>query len=112
MYPVGHETDVTTRPVANNGTGFNILECAQEFTKIALQFKLLHNTWVISERRKLLEHHACIGKITHDARDVAAMTSRCIDHNLTFNTDDFSRFGGNTILDPRKPRLIKVGVIE
>ena len=37
--------------------------------------------------------YGVLGKKAHDARLVAAMRSHAIDHLLTFNDQDFRRFG-------------------
>ena len=44
--------------------------------------------------------HACHGRVSYDARLVAAMRTHGITRLLTFNGADFVRFPGITILDP------------
>jgi predicted nucleic acid-binding protein len=41
------------------------------------------------------------GVSVHDARIVAAMRAHGVDHILTLNGADFSRFPGTTVLDPK-----------
>lgn len=40
------------------------------------------------------------GRAAHDARLVAAMERHAISHIPTFNTGDFTRYPGITVLDP------------
>ena len=41
-----------------------------------------------------------IGRRVHDTRLVAAMNVHSVTHLLTFNTDDFKRYDGITVVDP------------
>ncbi len=62
---------------------------------------------IYDEWRRLVAVHSTSGKASHDARLVAAMNVHGIDHVLTFNTADFKRYPGITVLDlsevPAKP---------
>ena len=44
--------------------------------------------------------YACYGRVSYDARIVAAMNTYGITEILTFNAPDFCRFPGLAILDP------------
>jgi predicted nucleic acid-binding protein len=48
----------------------------------------------------LVVAHACHGRVSYDARLVAAMRTHGITRLLTINTTDFARYPGITILDP------------
>ena len=41
------------------------------------------------------------GRKAHDARIVAAMKVYGLNHLVTFNTDDFKRYAGITVVDPQ-----------
>jgi predicted nucleic acid-binding protein len=101
---------VATRPLANNGLGLTVDEAAvdeaaREIKKLKRLFKLLPDTPAIfTEWEKLVIQHQVLGKPTHDARLVAAMTTHKIARILTFNTDDFKRFSNITAVDPANVR--------
>ena len=42
-----------------------------------------------------------IGRRVHDTRLVAVMKVHKVTHLLTFNTEDFKRYDGITIVDPK-----------
>ena len=50
--------------------------------------------------RELVSQHDVRGKNAHDARLVAAMLRHGVNEILTFNTADFARYPGITVLDP------------
>ena len=92
---------VATRPVANNGLGLNIDRAEEELTNLKYLFALLPDTAeILPEWERLVRYHQVIGKQAHDARLVAAMNVHRITHLLTFNTDDFKRYGGITVVNP------------
>ncbi len=92
---------VATRPLANNGLGLTVDEAARETKKLKRIFKLLPDAPAIfAEWEQLVIRHQVTGKPTHDARLVAAMMAHQITHILTFNTDDFKRFSGITVVNP------------
>lgn len=92
---------VATRPVAVNGLGLSIAEALAEVTKLTALFPLFPDTpAVYPEWLRLVGAHHVSGKTAHDARLVAAMAVHGVTHLLTFNTADFARFPGITILDP------------
>ena len=58
---------------------------------------------LLTEWEALVTTHACVGKLAHDARLVAAMRTHGVTDLLTFNGGDFRRFPGITIVDPAAP---------
>lgn len=92
---------VATRPVANNGLGLSVAECDADIADILATFQFLPDTPAIfTEWLALVRAHGCQGKVAHDARLVAAMRAHGITSILTFNTADFARYPGLTVLDP------------
>lgn len=95
---------VATRPSSTNGLGMTSVECAQEVAQLKMMFTFLpdhanlYNQW-----ESLVIRCQCHGKISHDARLVAAMNLLGIKSILTYNTIDFARFPNITILHP--PRV-------
>jgi hypothetical protein len=61
---------------------------------------LSDNEAVYHEWRKIIVRHAVSGVQVHDARLVAAMHVRQVNHILTLNVADFSRYSGITVLHP------------
>jgi hypothetical protein len=55
---------------------------------------------IFPEWRRLVVAHQVGGRGAHDARLVAAMAVHGITRLVTFNTADFSRYSGITVLDP------------
>ena len=93
---------VSTRPLPNNGRGRTPTEVAAELAFLKARFSVLGDTpAVLAEWEKLVTTHAVIGKTAHDTRMAAAMKAHGITHILTFNTDDFKRYPGITVLDPK-----------
>jgi predicted nucleic acid-binding protein len=90
-----------TRPTASNGLGFSIPECQAEVARIKRLFHLLLDVpAMFAEWDALVGTHACHGRVSYDARLVAAMRTHGITRVLTFNGSDFARFPRLTILDP------------
>ncbi len=90
-----------TRPTASNGLGFSIPECQAEVARIKRLFHLLLDLPLLfAEWEALVGAHSCHGRVSYDARLVAAMRTHGITRLLTFNGADFARFPGLTILDP------------
>jgi predicted nucleic acid-binding protein len=86
--------NVVTRPVANNGLGFSVSLAAREVKKIERILTLLRDSpSAYAEWKRLVVKHSVIGVKVHDARLVAAMNVHRIGRILTFNVDDFARFG-------------------
>lgn len=55
----------------------------------------LFDEWV-----SLVVRYQCHGKVSYDTRIVAAMTTHGVSRLRTFNTADFTRYAGLTVLDP------------
>ncbi len=90
-----------TRPVENNRLGLNIDRAGEELTNLKYLFALLPDTAeIFPEWERLVRYHQVVGKQAHDARIVAAMNVHRITHLLTFNTGDFKRYDGITLVSP------------
>lgn len=96
---------VATRPVADNGLGLAVAQAARELRKLKRFFRLRPDTPAIfPEWEKLVTTYQVSGKQVHDARLVAAMQAHGLTHILTFNTNDFNRYGGITAINPQTVR--------
>jgi predicted nucleic acid-binding protein len=91
---------VATRQLTENGLGLTIEQAAAELNALRLFFTLLPEAPLQAEWERLITNYRVSGKTTHDARLVAAMLVHGMDSILTFNQQDFLRFGGITVLDP------------
>ena len=92
---------VATRPAANNGLALSVDETAKHVSTFKKVFTLLPETPdVLPEWEQLVVKHKVVGKQAHDARLVAAMNVHNVTHLLTFNTDDFKRYDGITVVSP------------
>jgi predicted nucleic acid-binding protein len=92
---------VATRPTAANGLGLTIAECQGEVARIKRLFRLLGDLPdLLDEWERLVGAHACAGRVSFDARLVAAMVTHGVTTILTFNGADFARFPGIAVLDP------------
>lgn len=84
---------VATRPIANNGLGMTVPQTEAVLTRWVSLFRLLlDERGVFTHWRDLVVRHAVHGKLTHDARLVAAMQRHGLTNLLTFNKPDFARF--------------------
>lgn len=93
---------VATRPIANNGLGWNIDRAEQELADLKTLFVVLPDTdAILPEWERLVVHHRVVGKQTHDARLVASMLVHGVTHLLTFNTNDFKRYDEITVVNPQ-----------
>jgi predicted nucleic acid-binding protein len=94
--------NTSTRPVERNGYGLSILEVDRRARFVEEQFTLLEDSMAVHrEWRRLLVAHSVSGIQVHDARLVAAMHVHQVSHLLTFNTKDFVRYTGITVVHPR-----------
>jgi predicted nucleic acid-binding protein len=92
---------VATRPTAANGLGLTIAECQTEIARIKRLFHLLADLpTLLGEWERLVVTHACAGRVSFDARLIAAMATHGVTTILTFNGADFARFPGIAVLDP------------
>ena len=92
---------VATRPVVANGLGMSIPECQVQVARIKRLFRVLPDLpSLFPEWESLVGIHACQGRVSFDARLVAAMQTHRVTRLLTLNGPDFARFPGLSILDP------------
>ncbi len=92
---------VATHPVTENGLGMRIETAVRELAVLKRLFSLLPETdSLFEEWERLVTTHRASGKNTHDARIVAAMNVHGINTILTFNVQDFARFGGISAIHP------------
>lgn len=85
--------NVATRPVKNNGFGFSLSDADFFLRLIERVFPLLpDNENVHKKWRKLVVNFGVSGVQAHDARIAAAMSVHKVNHILTFNTSDFTRY--------------------
>ena len=90
-----------TRPIAANGLGLTVPECQIQVARIKRLVRLLPDLLTLfAEWEALVGAHACHGRVSYDARLVAAMRTHGITQLLTFNGADFARFPGVVVLDP------------
>jgi predicted nucleic acid-binding protein len=90
-----------TRPKAANGLGLSIAECQAQVVWLKSNFQLLSDLpTLFDEWEQLVVAHQCHGRVSYDARLVAAMRTHGITQFLTLNTADFARFPGLTLIDP------------
>lgn len=93
---------VATRPLVNNGMGLTPSACERWVDQFAARFPIQADSpTLFSEWLTLVRQYQCSGKVAHDTRYVAAMRTQGISRLLTFNTADFSRYPGITLLDPQ-----------
>ncbi len=93
---------VATRPVEQNGLGMSVSETADDVVQCAALFDLYRDECAIFDHWHLLVvQHEVKGKLAHDARLVGAMKRHGIQHLLTFNTSDFSRFKEINVVTPQ-----------
>jgi predicted nucleic acid-binding protein len=86
--------NVITRPVASNGLGFAPAMALAEVEKIeGILTRLPDSAAVYAEWKRLVVQYSVIGSKVHDARLVAMMNVHSVRRILTFNIDDFTRYG-------------------
>jgi predicted nucleic acid-binding protein len=84
---------VATRPIEHNGLGMTPAEAHAELTALQRLFRLLRDERAIYQVwEQLVSTLGVKGKQAHDARLAAAMQRHAVDHLLTFNAPDFSRY--------------------
>jgi predicted nucleic acid-binding protein len=90
-----------TRPRPNNGLGMTVAECLQEIGKLRTIFRFLPDEPdLYAEWEAAVVAGNCHGRVSFDARLVAAMRTHGITRIVTFNLSDFTRFHGITVIDP------------
>ena len=82
-----------TRPPRVNGLGLTVPACLGELTRLRQSFLLLpDHPDLFDEWFTLVVQQQCVGKVSYDARIVAAMRTHSVTRILTFNTGDFTRY--------------------
>ena len=93
---------VATRPANVNGLGMTTDEAESELENLQKLFKVLpENAQIFDEWKTFVAKYKVSGKVTHDARIVAAMTVHKIENILTLNPNDFKRFTEITAVRPQ-----------
>ena len=95
---------VCTRPPASRGGyGVSIQETARKLKLVERLIEIKSESMIAYEIwKQLVVQHCVQGVGAHDARLVAAMRAFGITHLVTINKDDFKRFPGITVLEPRE----------
>jgi predicted nucleic acid-binding protein len=92
---------VATRPVDTNGLGLSPSQATRVTSRIEELCVVLRDPpELYDEWRRLIVDHVVSGKKTHDARLVAAMKVHGITQILTFNSGDFARYTGISVIHP------------
>jgi predicted nucleic acid-binding protein len=90
-----------TRPIARNGLGLTAAEAEREVQAIESGMSLLPDgEAVYREWRRIVVQYGVSGVQVHDARLAATMYVHAVNHILTMNVVDFSRFKGLTAVHP------------
>jgi predicted nucleic acid-binding protein len=90
-----------TRPIVRNGLGLTIADTDRLVQAIEAGMSLLpDNEAVYREWRRIVVLYGVSGVQVHDARLAAVMYVHNVNHILTLNAADFSRFAGLTALHP------------
>jgi predicted nucleic acid-binding protein len=92
---------VITRPTGENGLGLTTEQARAEIDALKQLFVLLPEVPLLEEWESLVVAYRVSGKNTHDARLVAAMKIHSVGSILTFNTQDFTRYRGIAVIDPK-----------
>ena len=90
---------VCTRPAGQNGLGMTPARAQTELSQVKALFTLLLDPPALyADWERLVTVHRVMGKEAHDARLVAAMKVHGLTHLLTFNTGDFARYIGESLV--------------
>src|SRR6266478_7974322 len=90
-----------TRPIARNGLGLTAAEAEQEVRAIESGMSLLPDSEAVyRECRRIVVEYGVSGVQVHDARLAAAMYVHAVNHILTMNVTDFSRFKALAAVHP------------
>ena len=102
---------VATRPLDANGLAMTIAEAEAELDRFKPPlFQLLQDERAILPRwNELIRKYDVKGKVTYDARLVAAMLRHGISHLLTFNAAHFVRFKEIKALTPQEVLAGSIG---
>jgi predicted nucleic acid-binding protein len=95
--------NVCTRPSsARGGYGLSIQETAKKLRLIERLVEFRPDSMTtFQEWKRLLTAYSVSGVQVYDTRLVAAMNIYGVSHILTFNGNDFKRFSGITVIDPK-----------
>jgi predicted nucleic acid-binding protein len=94
---------VATRPLDQNGLGFDAIACQGEVLKIESLFGVLDDTHaMLAAWKSPVIEYQVLGKSAHDARLVAAMNVHGLRELLTFDKADFLRYSGITVRSPQE----------
>lgn len=89
-----------TRPLKANGLALTVPQCENELRRVRQSFTLLPDLpGLFDQWFRLVVQHQCHGRVSFDARLVATMNTHALTRLLTFNTPDFARYPGLTVLD-------------
>jgi predicted nucleic acid-binding protein len=92
---------VATKPQTENGLGMTQSVADSHLANLLASIEIIFDSpAVAAELRRLVLAHQVSGKKVHDARMVAAMNVHNVTEILTFNTKDFTRYPGITVLSP------------
>ena len=96
--------NVCTRPTsARGGLGLSIQETDRKARLVEKHFNFLPDSAAThGEWRRLIVAHSVEGVQVYDARIAASARVHGISHVLTFNTNNFKRFSGITVLAPNQ----------
>ena len=90
-----------TRPAVRNGFGLTVTEAEREVRVIETGMTFLPDSeTVYREWRRIIVQYGILGVQVHDARLAASMYVRGVNHTLTLNVTDFSRFSSLAALHP------------
>jgi predicted nucleic acid-binding protein len=90
-----------TRPRASNGLGMTVAESLHEIGRLKTVFRFLPDkAGLFAEWEAAVVAGNCHGRVSFDARLVAAMRTHGMTRILTFNLSDFTRFQGIVAIDP------------
>ncbi|MDO8588664.1 MAG: PIN domain-containing protein [Armatimonadota bacterium] len=90
-----------TRPREVNGFGISVSTAEQNLSETCRVFPCLSEPPDMAIRwRRLVVGHNVIGKQAHDARIAAVMIAHDVEHLLTINPGDFTRYQDITPLTP------------
>jgi len=90
-----------TRPLDRNGFGLTVADAEREVHAIeAGMIFLPDNEATYREWRRIVVQYSVFGVQVHDARLAAIMYVHRVNHILTVNVSDFSRFNGLTAVHP------------
>jgi predicted nucleic acid-binding protein len=90
-----------TRPIDRNGLGLTVAEAEREVQTVESGMSFLPDSEAVyREWRRIVVEYGVSGVQVHDARLAATMYVHAVDHILTLNVADFSRFKGLTAVHP------------